>query len=58
MPVVRRCGAWAARIAGLTIVVSPSVTTPLVLDSQQLGGMADEQASALSDLDMQVKWRR
>lgn len=47
------------RIAGLTIVVSPSITTPLVLDSQQLGGMADEQADApgyaVSDLSVQVK---
>lgn len=46
-------------IAGLRIVVSPSITTPLVLDSTQLGGMADEQASApgyaVSDLAVQVK---
>jgi hypothetical protein len=47
------------RIAGLTIVVSPAITTPMVLDSTQLGGMADEQASApgyaISDLAVQVK---
>ncbi|GAA3172508.1 hypothetical protein [Nonomuraea roseoviolacea] len=46
-------------IAGLRIVVSPSITTPLVLDSTQLGGMADEQESspgyAVSDLQVQVK---
>lgn len=46
-------------IAGLRIVVSPSITTPIVLDSAQLGGMADEQESspgyALSDLQVQVK---
>jgi len=47
------------RIAGLTIVVSPAITTPLVLDSTQLGGMADETAAmpgyAVSDLAVQVK---
>ncbi|MEV4287358.1 hypothetical protein AB0K40_17780 [Nonomuraea bangladeshensis] len=47
------------RIAGLTIVVSPAITTPMVLDSTQLGGMADEQADApgyaVSDLSVQVK---
>lgn len=47
------------RIAGLTIVVSPAITTPLVLDSMQLGGMADEQADApgyaVSDLSVQIK---
>ncbi|MFI6793673.1 hypothetical protein ACIBG4_40715 [Nonomuraea sp. NPDC050383] len=46
-------------IAGLRIVVSPAITTPLVLDSTQLGGMADEMASApgyaTSDLAVQVK---
>jgi len=47
------------KIAGLTIVVSPSITTPIILDSTQLGGMADEQAAApgyaISDLAVQVK---
>ena len=47
------------RIAGLTIIVSPSITQPLVLDSTQLGGMADEQAAmpgyAVADLGVQVK---
>jgi hypothetical protein len=47
------------KIAGLTVRVSPSITTPLVLDSTQLGGMADEQSSApgyaVSDLAVQVK---
>ncbi|MGP3914309.1 phage major capsid protein [Nonomuraea sp. 10N515B] len=46
-------------IAGLRIVVSPAITTPTVLDSTQLGGMADEQANApgyaMSDLAVQVK---
>lgn len=47
------------RIAGLTIVVSPAITNPLVLDSTQLGGMADEldgaPGYAVSDLSVQVK---
>jgi hypothetical protein len=47
------------RIAGLTIVVSPTITNPLVLDSTQLGGMADEMDGApgysVSDLGVQVK---
>jgi hypothetical protein len=49
-------------IAGLTIVVSPSVAftgKPLVLDATQLGGMADEADSApgyaVSDLGVEVK---
>jgi len=46
-------------IAGLVIVVSPSITNPLVLDSTQLGGMADETDAmpgyAVSDLSVQVK---
>jgi hypothetical protein len=49
-------------IAGLTIVVSPSVqivTHPYVLDSTQLGGMADEMDDApgyaMADLAVQVK---
>lgn len=46
-------------IAGLAIVVSPSITNPLVLDSAQLGGMADETDAmpgyAVSDLAVQVK---
>jgi hypothetical protein len=47
------------RVAGLTIVVSPTIVNPLVLDSTQLGGMADETAAmpgyAVSDLAVQVK---
>lgn len=47
------------RIAGLTIVVSPSITTPMVLDSTQVGGMADETAAmpgyAVDQLGVQVK---
>ena len=49
-------------IAGLVIVVSPStqiVTHPYVMDSTQLGGMADEMDDApgyaMSDLAVQVK---
>lgn len=47
------------KIAGLNIVVSPAITNPVLLDSTQLGGMADEMASApgyaMSDLAVQVK---
>jgi hypothetical protein len=49
------------RVAGLTIVVSPAigVAGAMVLDSQQLGGMADEldgaPGYAVSDLAVQVK---
>lgn len=47
------------RVAGLTIVVSPSITNPLVLDATQVGGMADEMDGApgysVSDLGVQVK---
>lgn len=47
------------KIAGLIITVSPSITTPLVLDNTQLGGMADETAAmpgyAVSDMAVQVK---
>jgi hypothetical protein len=47
------------RIAGLTVVISPAVTDALVLDSTQLGGMADEMDGApgyaVSDLAVQVK---
>jgi hypothetical protein len=47
------------RVAGLAIVVSPAITNPLVLDSTQLGGMADEldgaPGYAVSDLAVQVK---
>lgn len=47
------------RVAGLTITVSPKITTPLVLDATQLGGMADEVDGApgysVSDLAVQVK---
>jgi len=46
-------------VAGLTIVVSPAITNPLVLDSTQLGGMADEMDGApgygMSDLAVQIK---
>ena len=49
------------RIAGLTIVVSPAIAAngAMVLDSTQLGGMADEvdgaPGYAVSDLAVQVK---
>ena len=47
------------RLAGLAIVVSPAITNPLVLDSNQLGSMADEldgaPGYAVSDLAVQVK---
>lgn len=47
------------RIAGLNIVVSPAITNPIVLDSTQLGGMADEVDGApgysVADLAVQVK---
>lgn len=47
------------RVAGLTIVVSPAITTPMVLDATQLGGMADETDGspgyAIADLAVQVK---
>lgn len=47
------------RVAGLTIVVSPAITNPIILDSTQLGGMADETEGspgyAVSDLAVQVK---
>ncbi len=48
-------------IAGLTIVVSPSTiaAVPYVLDSQQLGGMADEMDAApgyaMDQLAVQIK---
>jgi hypothetical protein len=46
-------------VAGLTIVVSPAITNPVVLDSNQLGGMADEMDGApgygMSDLAVQIK---
>jgi hypothetical protein len=47
------------RVAGLTIIVSPSVTNPLVADATQLGGMADEMDGApgysVSDVGVQIK---
>jgi hypothetical protein len=47
------------RVAGLAIVVSPAITDPIVLDSNQLGGMADEQGGspgyAVSDMAVEVK---
>lgn len=47
------------RVAGLALIVSPSITTPIVLDSTQLGGMADETTAmpgyAVADLGVQVK---
>lgn len=46
------------RVAGLAIIVSPTITTPIVLDSTQLGGMADEQGTspgyAVSDLSVET----
>lgn len=47
------------RVAGLIIIVSPTITNPLVVDSTQLGGMADEKDGApgyaVSDLGVEVK---
>ncbi|MCZ7440824.1 hypothetical protein O7598_30855 [Micromonospora sp. WMMC241] len=48
------------KVAGLTVIKTPSLTTgALVLDSQQVGGMADETDGApgyaVSDLAVQVK---
>jgi hypothetical protein len=48
------------QVAGMNIVVTPALTTTaLVLDSTQLGGMADETDGApgyaVSDLAVQVK---
>lgn len=47
------------RVAGLNIVLSPTVTNPIVFDSKALGGMADEvdgaPGYAVSDLAVQVK---
>lgn len=47
------------KVAGLTIVVSPSITDPMVLDAQQLGGMADETGAspgyAVGDLAVETK---
>ena len=45
-------------VAGLTIVVSPSITDPIVADTNQLGGMADETdvspGYAVSDMAIEV----
>lgn len=47
------------RVAGLAIVVSPTITNPIVLDSTQLGGMADERDTApgyaVSDMAVETK---
>lgn len=47
------------RVGGLAIVVSPAITDPIVADSQQLGGMADESdvspGYAVSDMAIEVK---
>jgi hypothetical protein len=47
------------KLAGLIIVRSPSITNPIVADSTQLGGMADEMDGApgysAGDLGVQVK---
>lgn len=50
------------RVAGLTVIVTPNLPTPttaIVLDSSQLGGMADEMDGApgysVADLAVQVK---
>jgi hypothetical protein len=47
-------------VAGLTVIKTPALsTTALVLDSQQLGGMADETDGAVgysvADLGVQIK---
>jgi hypothetical protein len=47
------------RIGGLVILVSPAITNPLIADSQQLGGMADEMGTspgyAVGDLAVETK---
>jgi len=47
------------KLAGLIIVKAPSITNPIVADSTQLGGMADEMDGApgysAGDLGVQVK---
>jgi hypothetical protein len=47
------------RLASLVIVRAPSITNPLVLDSTQLGGMADEIDGApgysVGDMGVQIK---
>lgn len=47
------------RVAGLTILTSPAITNPLIADSQQLGGMADEMNTspgyAVGDLAVETK---
>ena len=47
------------RIGGLTILVSPAITNPLVADATQLGGMADEMDGApgytVDELGVEVK---
>lgn len=47
------------KIAGLAITVSPSITDPIVLDSTQLGGMADEVDNApgytVAEMGVQVQ---
>jgi hypothetical protein len=47
------------KLAGLIILQSPSVTNPIVLDSTQLGGMADEMDGApgysAGEMGVQVK---
>jgi hypothetical protein len=47
------------RVGGLAIVISTAISNPIVLDSTQLGGMADETDGApgyaVSDLAVQVK---
>lgn len=46
------------RVGGLAILVSPSITQPIVLDNNQLGGMADESnispGYAVSDMAVEV----
>lgn len=46
------------RVAGLNIVVSPSIVDPIVCDTNQLGGMADETdvspGYAVSDMAIEV----
>jgi hypothetical protein len=47
------------KVAGLTVIVSPAITDPYVLDSTQLGGMADETDGSpgygVADLGVQIK---
>lgn len=52
-------GEFVETIGGLVIVTGPRITNPIVLDANQLGGMADEMDGSpgysVSDLGVQIK---